>query len=479
MTDLQCDVAIIGAGSAGMSAYREVRKYTDRVLLIDGGPFGTTCARVGCMPSKLLIAPAEAVHAAGRLETFGARTGPVEIDGEAVMSRVRAERDRFVGFVLEAVDGFDQRHVVREAARFEDDHTLLLDGGRRVAADRVVIATGSRPHVPAVFDPVRERTIVNDDVFDWTDLPKSVAVFGGGVIGLELGQALARLGVRVRLISIGGAVGPISDPVLTAYASGVFRTEFNCCFDARDIVLEPVDGGARVSYVDPETGPVTDEFEWILAATGRRANVDGIGLDKTSVALDERGAPIVDAQTMQTSAGHIFVAGDATNDVPLLHEAADEGRIAGENAVRYPDVFKRRRRTPLGIVFSDPQIAIAGRSFVSLEKAGVDFAVGEVSFEDQGRARVMLKNKGHLRVYGEEGTGCLLGAEIFGPDAEHLAHLLAWTIGARLSVEDALNQPFYHPVVEEGLRSALRDLHAKLGMGPPPPLNCIDCGPGA
>ncbi|MEM6421801.1 MAG: FAD-dependent oxidoreductase, partial [Pseudomonadota bacterium] len=123
MARYDVDVAILGAGSAGMAAYREARKYTDRLALIDGGPLGTTCARVGCMPSKLLIAAADAMHHATHTAQFGIAPGTPVIDGKAVMDRLRRERDRFVGFVVEAVEGFDEGHLIRDDARFVDDHT--------------------------------------------------------------------------------------------------------------------------------------------------------------------------------------------------------------------------------------------------------------------------------------------------------------------------------------------------------------------
>jgi dihydrolipoamide dehydrogenase len=182
---------------------------------------------------------------------------------------------------------------------------------------------------------------------------------------------------------------------------------------------------------------------------------------------------------MQAGDSHIFIAGDADADVPLLHEAADEGRLAGGNAIRFPAVYKRARRTPLAIVFSDPQIALVGRHHVQLQDEDIDFAVGDVCFEDQGRSRVMLVNQGLLRVYGEKISGLLLGAEMIGPQNEHLAHLLAWAIQMRMTVTEVLEMPFYHPVIEEGLRTALRNLAEALDMAPPPPQHCIDCGPGA
>lgn len=483
------DVAIIGGGTAGMSAYREVRKATDSVALIEGGPFGTTCARVGCMPSKLLIAPAEARHRLRVLPEFGIAGCAGDVDGVAVMRRVRAERDRFVGFVKEAVEGFDQSHIVRARATFEDAHTLRLSPSdvagqapaefERIKADRIIIATGSRPMIPEPFNSAGDRLIVNDDVFDWQDLPESVAVFGAGVIGMELGQALHRLGVRVHLFGRGGGFAGLSDPEVRSYAARIFSEEIPASFDARDVRISREGDTVVVDFVDDLGGARSERFEWLLAATGRISNVDRLDLANSGLKLDARGVPLFDPLTMQTSQKHIFIAGDSAADRPILHEAADEGNLAGHNAARYPEVFRHTRRTPLGIVFSDPQAAFAGMRYAELLADKVDFAIGEVSFEDQGRSRVMLVNQGLLRVYGEKGTGLLLGAEMLGPSNEHLAHLLAWVIQMRMTVDEVLEMPFYHPVIEEGLRTALRLLNQALGMGPRPPLRCIDCGPGA
>lgn len=489
MTERKVDVAIIGAGTAGLSAYREVRKYTDRIALVEGGPFGTTCARVGCMPSKLLIAPAEARHRLQAFAQFGLSTDAGAVDGVAVMRRVREERDRFVGYVKESIEGFEKGHIVRAHAAFEDPHGLRLSpahgvaevagGSARLVADRIVIAVGSRPMVPPELLAAGDRLVVNDDVFEWQDLPRSVAVFGAGVIGVELGQALHRLGVRVRLFGRGGGVAGLVDPEVRACAARIIAAEVPASLDARDVHIRRDGDAVVVEFSDDDGARRSERFDWLLAATGRVSNVDRLAPANAGLRLGARGVPEFDPLTMQTSAKHIFIAGDSAADRPILHEAADEGHLAGHNAARFPAVFRHVRRVPLGIVFSDPQAAFVGRRYSELVADKVEFGIGEVSFEDQGRSRVMLVNQGLLRVYGEKGTGLLLGAEMFGPHIEHLAHLLAWVIQLRKTVDDVLDLPFYHPAIEEGLRTALRDLNRALGMGPRPPLRCIDCGPGA
>ena len=481
------EVAIIGGGTAAMSAYREVRKHTDAIALIEGGPFGTTCARVGCMPSKLLIAPAEARHALSLLPAFGIQSDAGKVDGRAVMQRVREERDRFVGFVLEAVERFDPKHVVRAHASFVDPHTLALGAAHdgtaapfdRIHADRIIIATGSRPNIPESLKPAGDRLATNDDVFEWQDLPASVAVFGAGVIGLELGQALHRLGVRVRVFGRGGHVAGLSDPAVHDVAKRIFTDELTTSLDARDVRVERDGDRVVVHFTDPGSEPRSERFDVLLAATGRTPNMEALALHNTGLALDPRGIPVFDPLTMRAGDSHIFIAGDANGERPVLHEAADEGHLAGRNAAHHPSVLRHTRRTPLGIMFTEPQVAYAGKQHAQLVAEGANFAIGDVAFEDQGRARVMQVNKGLLRVYGEMGSGLLLGAEMIGPQHEHLAHLLAWAIQARMTVQQVLEMPFYHPVIEEGLRTALRELQAALRMGPPPVERCLDCGPGA
>jgi len=454
------DIAIIGAGSAGMGAYREARKLTDSIALIEGGEYGTTCARVGCMPSKLLIAAAESAHAAQKAEVFGVNVSKVEIDGKAVMERVKSERDRFVGFVVEDINDFDEAHHVRGYVSFKDAHTLMIDRHTQIIAKRIVIAVGSRPYIPEALYGAGESLLINDDIFELEDLPYSVAVMGTGVIGLELGQALSRLGVKVSMFARSDSIGGIADPAIKAYAARTFSKEFELHMNTRVLAANRVGKGAQIEYQSADGETHRQVVEYVLAATGRVSNLDRLNIEQAGLQFDATGVPDYNRQTMQSKVPHIFIAGDANNELPLLHEASDEGRIAGRNAGLFPAVEDGLRRAHLGVVFSDPQIASIGKRAHELEENS--FVVGEVSFESQGRSRVMAKNKGILKVYAELDSGRLLGAEMFGPAAEHIGHLLSWAIQQQLSVARILEMPFYHPVIEEGLRTALRDVAQKL-----------------
>ncbi|WP_036831321.1 FAD-dependent oxidoreductase, partial [Photobacterium sanctipauli] len=285
----------------------------------------------------------------------------------------------------------------------------------------------------------------------------------------------------VVMFGLGGQVGPLTDPAVMAYADKAFNEEFYLDADVKVESMKRAGDSVEIQYLDKSGELQTINVDYVLAATGRRPNVDKLAIENTQMELDQRGVPVADHFTLQTSVESIFIAGDASNQLPLLHEAADQGRIAGDNAGRFPDIRAGLRRSKISAVFSDPQIAMVGESHKEItERLGNCgcFETGIVSFENQGRSRVMLRNKGVLHVYGEHGTGRFLGAEMMGPNAEHLAHLLAWAHQNKMTVAEMLDMPFYHPVIEEGVRTALRDLNAKLHLGPEMIKHCLDCGPG-
>ncbi|MCK9202386.1 MAG: dihydrolipoyl dehydrogenase, partial [Gallionella sp.] len=316
MNTRSVDVAVIGAGTAGLTAYRAAKAAGANVVIIEGGGYGTTCARVGCMPSKLLIAAADAAHAVGKAPGFGIHVdGPIRIDGREVMDRVRRERDRFVGFVLSDVQDIPEADRIRGRACFVDAHTIAVADHTLITSKASVIATGSHAAIPDSFKSLGDRLIISDDIFNWRDLPAAVAVMGPGIVGLELGQALHRLGVHVVVLGRGGRVGPISDPEILAYAIAAFNSEFRLEPDAHVDSMERDGDRVAIRRTGPDGAPATEHFDYVLAATGRTPNVSGMGLDKTTITLDAKGMPSFDPLTTRTAnadgTSPIFIAGDA------------------------------------------------------------------------------------------------------------------------------------------------------------------------
>lgn len=447
-------LAILGAGTAGMTALEEARRRTDDVLLINDGPYGTTCARVGCMPSKALVEVAHAYARRTWLAGAGIRGGTsLEPDLPAVMAHVRALRDRFTAGATRAVSGLGERSI-HGRPRFVDAHTLEVNG-ERIEADAFVIATGSRPIVPEAWKALGDRLVTSDEVFELTAPARRVAVVGLGPIGVELGQAFAHLGCEVHAFTRGPHVAGLSDPAVNQSLVDALETSMASVVTGADVSVQPAGDSVRVT-----SGAGSVEVDWVLASLGRSPNLEGLGLEKLGVDLDERGMPAFDAATLRIGELPIYIAGDVSGLRPLLHEAADEGRIAAYHAL-HPNAECLARRVPLGIVFTEPGAGRAGLAYRELPGTGV--VTGAVDFSRQGRAVMAGRNAGRLHVYVASDSGRVLGAEAVAPDAEHLLHLVAWSIQQGSTVDAMLQMPVYHPTVEEGLRTALQAARRELG----------------
>ncbi|OGV61204.1 MAG: dihydrolipoyl dehydrogenase [Lentisphaerae bacterium RIFOXYC12_FULL_60_16] len=455
------DVAIVGAGSAGLSALRQVRKFTDNYLLIDPGPLGTTCARVGCMPSKALIHIANAYH---RRRTF-AETGisgaeHLRCNIPAVLRHVRTLRDHFTTGMIEATRELAGERLVEERAVLVGPKRVRV-GNRIVDADRIILAPGARPLIPREWQIFSEHILTSSTIFEQDVLPERIAVIGLGAIGLELGQALSRLGIQMTGFNRVREIGGLSDPDITAAASEIVAGEF-IMHNGAAAKIKATDNGVEV-----QAGTATATVDKILVATGVRPNLDELGMETLGVELDEHGMPPVDPHTSQIGDLPVYLAGDANGYAPVLHEALDEGFIAGRHSFGADGASAGYcRRPPLRIVFSDPQCAVVGQSFAALRDTRI--VIGHVDFRQQARAMIEGRNAGVLRLYAEASSGRILGVEMVVPEAEHLAHLLAACIQANMTVHNALQLPFYHPTLEEGLRTALRDAVKQLMEGPNP-----------
>ncbi|WP_230659894.1 dihydrolipoyl dehydrogenase [Psychrobacter sp. I-STPA10] len=489
------DVAIIGAGTAGQTAFSQVNQATDNIVIINDGYWTTTCATVGCMPSKLLIAAAERAHHACNSAKFGiyAQDVTTAINGQQVMQRVQAERDRFTGFIQDKIDGWETAKKISGRASFTEQGLITVNN-ELIKANYIIIATGTQPFVPDDWaESLGDTLLTSDTVFELKNIPKSMAVIGAGAIGLELAQAFNRLGCMVTLFNKSARIGGLSDQKVTDKAIACLSNELNMVLDA-DIMQVKEQQGQAIIYYKTDGSEQTWQGDYVLVATGRRHNLLSMQAQNIGIHFDERNQPQdVNASTGQVKDSHVYIVGDANGHLPLLHVASNEGLQAGLHVKQRLTVDNQQNdshlkstiqsetttqtesnnhqdyrqsicypKTPISVVFCEPQIASVGKSLQQLDKTGANYVIGEVSFDDQGRSRVMGVNCGLLRIYACQHSSKILGASMIAPDAEYIAHILATAITNNLTVMDLLASPFYHPTILEGLRTALRDIQQQM-----------------
>ncbi len=450
MTPTPLDIAIIGAGTAGLSAREEVAEVTENYRVFDPGPYGTTCARNACMPSKALLQSAHDFHRRHVFGDLGILGGEaLTVDTARVLAETRRLRDMMVEGVVDSMGAWRDTHLVAHRARFQGNGDLQA-GDTCYRPRATIIATGSTPVIPNGWrDRFGDRLLTSDDIFELDDLPRRVAVVGLGAVGLELGQALARLGVTVTGFDPTPSIGGLDHPELQAQLRENLSHEMDLVIDKAEPV-ETQDQNIRMCWNEGET-----EVDALLVAMGRAPNLGDLGLTSLGITLDDDGRPAMDDDRLDLPGSQIYFAGDVARGPAILHEASDEGRIAGYFAVRGEEaVF--RRRAPLQLVFCDPQIALTGESWDSLQHRKAEIAVGEASFDTSGRTRLQRGTGGGLRIYADKATARILGAAILSPAAEHLAHLLDHAIDRGDDLKTLLRMPAYHPTHEEVLRRALR-----------------------
>ena len=457
MRDLTCDVAIIGAGTAGLNACKAATAAGADVLLIERGPGGSTCTRVGCMPSKLLIAAGRAAHRARGAARFGIKVDAVAVDGVAVLARVRRERDFFVQSVLDQYHAIPEERRIHGEARFLGPDRLQVGDDTCITAKSIIVAAGAHPIVPKSLEAVKAHVRTHETIFEIEALPDSMAVLGAGPLGLELAQAFARLGVAVTVFDEAETLGKLGDPEAGAAAKAALGREIDLKLGVKVEAKIGEGGRPELTWTGAERG--SRQVDLILAATGRPPNLDPLNLAAAGLPLDEDGVPCFDKTTHRCGDSNIFIAGDVDAWRPVLHEAARGGRIAGTVAAggSAPRVLPA-----FSIAFTEPNLVEVGTRFDSLPEGA---RVSTIKVADDARSHIDGADEGVVRLYADD-AGMLTGATIVADGGEHLGHLVALGIDRGITAADFADQPWYHPTIEEMLQEGARGLRDGDGPGP-------------
>jgi len=445
------DLVVIGAGSAGFSASITAADQGAQVALIGSGTIGGTCINVGCVPSKTLIRAAETLHNARGAARFAGITAEAELTDwrgtvrqkDALVSELR--QAKYVD-LLPAYNGIVYR----------DGPASLLDGGvevdgARIAAGRIIIATGARPAVPAIPGIETVPYLTSTTALDLEELPHSLLVIGGGYIGAELAQMFARAGVKVTLV-LRSRLLPETEPEIGAALTGYFEEEGITVFAGIAYrAIRKTAGGVSLT-VTRDGQDIAIDADRVLITTGRTPNIEGLGLAEHGITVSAKGGIVVDDRMRTTKAG-VYAAGDVTGRDQFVYMAAYGAKLAAKNALN-GDSGRYDNSAMPAIVFSDPQVASVGLTEAAARAAGHAVRVSTIGLDQVPRALAARDTRGLIKLVADASNGRLLGAHILAPEGADSIQTAAIAICQGLTIDDLANTIFPYLTTVEGLKLA-------------------------
>ena len=441
LTDSRADLAIIGSGSAPFAAAIAAVNLGKRVVMVERGTVGGTCVNVGCVPSKALLAAAEARHAAEAAGRFPGLTPaevpldfPALIAGkDALVGQLQAEKyvDLAADYGWEIVSG---TAVFDGSAEAPVLRVARAEGGVRVIeADQYLIATGAAPWAPPIDGLVEAGYLTSTTAMDLQQLPESLIVVGAGYVGLEQAQLFARLGSKVTVIARSRLTSG-EEPEISAALEAVFAHERIDVLTTATVEKVLADDGHKVVTVRTGGGASTElRAEQVLMATGRRPNTAGLGLDAVGVAVDERGAVVVDDR-QRSSNPRIWAAGDVAGDPQFVYVAAAQGTLVADNALAGADRVLDYTTVPR-VTFTSPAIASVGLTDAQAAAAGLACQCRVLGLSSVPRALVNRDTRGLVKIVAEAGTGRIMGVHALSDGAGDLITAATYAMTAGLTVD--------------------------------------------
>ncbi|MEQ9616649.1 MAG: mercury(II) reductase [Phycisphaerales bacterium] len=446
-------LVIIGGGSAAFAAATRAHELGAAVTIVnDGLPIGGTCVNVGCVPSKTLIRAAEAHHRAAHHGFEGIESTSRVADFGAVIRQKRelVEQLRQAKY-LDVVNPLEHVRIIEGRARFVSPDAVEVNG-ERITGDRILIATGTSPFVPPIEGLREAGYLINDSLFELERLPESLIVLGGRYIALECAQMMARFGTRVTVLQRSDRILPTEHPDLTDALTSYLQD------DGIDVVTGVTTRSVRREdgrvFVEATVGGEERTFEAaeILAATGRRPNTTGLGLDAAGVDLDARGFVAVD-DTLQSSAPNIHAAGDVVGDPEFVYTAAYEGKLAAENAILGEGATRDYTALPW-VIFTDPQVAGVGLDEAQARAEGIDAESSTLPLAHVPRALAARDTRGFITLVRDKASDRLVGARILAPEGSELLMEITLAIRFGITVEQIRSSFHAYLTLGEGVKLA-------------------------
>lgn len=454
------DVVILGGGSAGEALATTMARAGRSVAVVEAGRVGGECPFVACMPSKAMLRSAQVRHLAAEAQTLGATaTRPAPDDARGAYAAAVARRDR----VAENRDDSEHARELREAGvtllrgwgRVIEPGIVAVDD-RRLRWRDLVIATGSAPDMPPIEGLESVHPWTSDVAYSSPDLPASTLILGGGPVGCELAQVLARFGSRVTIVQAGPGLLPREEPAIGALLADVLRDDgvtLHC--NAQAVKAEPVAEGARLTLKDGTALTA----QRVVVAAGRSSRVENLGLETLGLRPDKQQGLPTDERCRVRGHEHIWAAGDVTNVAPYTHTANYQARIIADNLLGRPSVADYRANPR--DVYTDPAVAAVGLTLEQAREQGIDALSAEADLADTARASVEGDVRGRLILVADRQQHVLVGASAIGPRAAEWLREAALAIRAAVSLDVLTDLVHPFPTFSEAYEPPLRELAQK------------------
>lgn len=450
-------ITILGAGPGGYVCAIRAAQSGAEVTVIEASEVGGTCLNWGCIPTKTLIASADALHKTRNAEDFGLElNGTVSPNIQKIMERkrkvvdtqVKGIRGLFKSWGIKLIEG---RGVIINSKKI---NVTLRDGStEEVETDKIIIATGSSPAQIPVFPFDGTRILSSDHAINLDTIPKSLLIVGAGVIGCEFAFIYKEFGSEITMVEMmPRAVSTEDEEISALLEREIKKKKIKLITNTGVQKVDVKEDGVTATLSDGKT----IEAEKVLVSIGRSVNSKNIGLENIGVNTGKRGEIIVDAK-MQTNVEGVYAIGDVIGGIMLAHLASKQGLIAAENATG-GDAKINYDVIPAAI-FTSPEIASVGLREHQVKEKNIKYKVGRFQFRALGKAHAMGEISGMFKIISEEGTDKILGAHIIGPHASDLIHEVAVAMDGGLTVNDIAHTIHAHPTLAEGVMEAMEDVH--------------------